>query len=274
MKHRALAWLLLILGFVLTRWQFCGDAIYNIDEAEYAVAADALGHGWLPGVDLLGTTKPPGIALLYSLLFHIFGHSLAVVHVAHVVIMLLSGALLVELGIALWGLGAAAPTALLYWMAASTWNLPQEMLALNVESPGVLFTTLALLLAWLRPHSTKALLMAGAAAGMATIFRQSFLFFLLPLGAAVQLTGERRLARIGVLLAGVALPWLPILAVYAARGGLGWALDSWVRYPMTYAGDTGALGFLQSPVSEFHRIRVALDDAAGPGDWRSGDARA
>lgn len=246
MKHRALAWLLLILGFVFTRLDFFDDVLYNIDEAEYAVAADALDHGWLPGVDLVGTTKPPGIVLLFNLLFHVFGRSMVPIHAAHVVILILSGALVVELGVALWGLRAAIPAAALYWMAASSFNIPHETIALNVESPGMLCALLALVLVWRRPQGRTALLFGGAALGLAVLFRQSFLIFSLPLAAIVFLTEGPRIRRLAWLVAGGVLPWVPILVVYTARGALGWAWDSWVRYPITYSRDTGWLGFIQA----------------------------
>ncbi|MCX6600438.1 MAG: hypothetical protein NT025_02615, partial [bacterium] len=94
MKPRALAWLILVVGMIWCRAAFVEDVFLNIDEAEYAVAADGLGHGWLPGVDLLGSTKPPGIVLLYKLLFLLFGRSIAVVHAAHIVILIAAGVLL------------------------------------------------------------------------------------------------------------------------------------------------------------------------------------
>ena len=73
MKGRAGAWLIIIIGMIICRGMYLDNVIYNVDEAEYAVAADVLTSGGLPSVDLLGSTKPPGIAGLYYLLFELFG---------------------------------------------------------------------------------------------------------------------------------------------------------------------------------------------------------
>ena len=244
MKQRALAWLILIAGMIWCRAAFVEDVILNIDEAEYAVAADALDRGWLPGVDLLGSTKPPGIVFLYKLLFLIFGRSMSVIHAAHIVLLVVTGILLVELAIALWNRSAAIPAAVLFWMTANSYNVPHEIAAMNVEPPGIMLVAAGLLLAWKKAHSSLAVLAAGVSLGLAVMFRQSMAVFLLPMGAALFLQGERRLPVWLSLAAGIFLPWIPLFVVYAAAGGLAWAWDSWVRYPFTYATDPGLRGFL------------------------------
>jgi 4-amino-4-deoxy-L-arabinose transferase-like glycosyltransferase len=243
MKQRALAWLILAVGMIWCRAAYIEDVVLNIDEAEYAVAADALDRGWLPGVDLLGSTKPPGIVFLYKLLFLTFGRSIAVIHAAHIVLLVAAGMLLVELAIALWNRSAAVPAALLFWMTANSYSTPPEIAALNVESPGILLAAASLLLTWKKPQSPLALLAAGTCLGLAVMFRQSFAVFLLPVVVALLVLRARRWSVWMSLAAGIALPWIPIFAVYAATGGLAWAWDSWVRYPFTYAGDPGLRGF-------------------------------
>jgi 4-amino-4-deoxy-L-arabinose transferase-like glycosyltransferase len=245
MKLRALAWLILAVGMIWCRAAFVEDVILNIDEAEYAVAADALDHGWLPGVDLLGSTKPPGIVLLYKLLFLLFGRSIAVVHAAHIVILIAAGVLLVELAVALWDQRAAVPAAVLFWMVANSYAQPHEIAALNVEPPGIALVLGGLLLAWKKARSRWAIFAAGVLLGLAALIRQSFGIFLLPLWGAMNLHGEKRLSALIPLTIGFILPWIPITAWYGAAGGLGWAWDSWVRYPLTYSADAGIGGFLQ-----------------------------
>jgi len=229
----------------LCRLSFVDETIYNIDEAEYAVAADALKQGWLPGTDLLGSTKPPGISLLYFLLFEIFGRSMTVIHASHLVIMIAAGILLVELAVALWGLLAAIPAALLFWMVSNSFNLPYEIMALNVESPGIAFALAAFLLAWKARGRAWMWLFCGVFAGIAILFRQTFAAFLLPLFYLSLSESERRFRHLVFALIGIFLPWLPVLIVYSGHG-VGWAWDSWVRYPFTYSGDTGILGFLEA----------------------------
>ncbi|MBU0508225.1 glycosyltransferase family 39 protein [bacterium] len=272
---RLVAWLIIILGMLACRAGFLEDVIYNIDEAEYAVAADALDHGWLPGVDLLGSTKPPGIAVLFNLLFHIFGRSMAVIHVAHVILMIGAGILLVELAIALWSATAAVPAALLFWMVLNSFNLPHEIIALNVESPGILLILGAFLLVWAPSRSRWRILLGGILAGAAILFRQSLGAFLLPLIFLVGKDSNRPLRGIVVLLAGVCLPWLPVFVVYAQAGALAWTWDSWVRYPITYSSDTGILGFLDAlylNLTDFAtQATIPLAAAIGGGIvvWRS-----
>jgi hypothetical protein len=244
--HRIAAYAVIVLGMTLCRAAFVENVIYNIDEAEYAVAADALDHGWLPGVDLLGTTKPPGIVLLFDLLFHVFGRSMAVIHVAQVVILAATGLIIVELAVVLWGMIAAVPAAFLFWMLANSFGLPPEMFALNVESPGLLLIAAALLLLWTGKRPKIVLLAAGLLLGLAVLFRQSYVAFALPVIAVVWHSHEHRTTAIARLAAGFAAPWVVVLVTYVLRGGLGWAWDSWVRYPITYAGDVGLNGFFQA----------------------------
>ncbi|MDD5088033.1 MAG: glycosyltransferase family 39 protein [bacterium] len=242
--QRPAAWLVILLGMLLCRLSFVDETIYNIDEAEYAVAADALSRGWLPGVDLLGSTKPPGVALLYFLLFEIFGRSLTVIHAAHLVIMIAAGILLVELAVAMWGIPAALPAAGLFWMVSNSFNLPYEIMALNVESPAIVGAVAALLVAWKARGNAWAWLLSGTLMGIAMLFRQTLGAFLLPLFYLALSESERRLRGVVFALIGVFLPWLPVLMVYAGRGAFGWAWDSWLRYPFAYSSDTGFLGFL------------------------------
>ena len=243
-RARIAAWLLLILGMAFCRGAYLENVIYNIDEAEYAVAADALDHGWLPGVDLLGSTKPPGIAVLYNLLFHIFGRSLAVIHVAHLVIIIFAGALAAEIAGAVWEPKAILPAALLFWMASNSFAMPDEILALNVESPGVALALVAIWLVWKKARARWAVMGSGMALGGAILFRQSFVFFAIPAVYAIFNRWRwRGLIRTAL---GLALVWIPVLLVYALRGGLSWPLDSWIRYPLTYAADLGWSGFLEA----------------------------
>jgi 4-amino-4-deoxy-L-arabinose transferase-like glycosyltransferase len=246
MKLRLFAWLILVAGMAFSRGAYIEDAIYNIDEAEYGVAADALTHGWLPGVDLLGSTKPPGIAVIYQLLFEGFGRSLAVIHAAHLILIIAAGIILIELAISLWGLAAAIPTAFLFWIWCNSFSLPAEMLALNVESPGILFMLLGLWLVWKWPASLWVVSLAGIALGIATLFRQSLVPFLIPALVVAYIRDVRRRGFVASIVIGFLLPWTAVLFVYARAGGLAWAWDSWVRYPITYAGDLGIVGFLSA----------------------------
>lgn len=244
MKFRALAWLILIIGMVWCRAGFVQDVFLNIDEAEYAVAADALHHGWLPGVDLLGSTKPPGIVFLYWALFGIFGRSVAVIHAAHILILVAAGMLLVEIAIRLWNERAAIPAAVLFWMVSNSFSLPHEIAALNVEPPGLPLILGAVLIAWTKPRSIVAVLCAGFLLGFAAMIRQSYGIFLLPVLAGAAYRDRIDFSRALSLATGFLFAWIPVLIVYALRSdGLTWAWDSWVRYPLEYSQDAGIAGF-------------------------------
>lgn len=244
-EQRWIAWFILIAGMFLCRAAFLDNVVYNIDEAEYGVAAHGLDHGLLSGVDFLGSNKTPGIVFLYDGLFHVCGRSLAVARCTEIVMLIAMGWLAVELAISLWGLYAAIPTAVLFWMVSNSFSFPADILPLNTETPATVLALLAVWLAWSRPRNARAVVSAGAALGLALIFRQSALFFVIPVFTALLLTPERRMRRIVYAAVGGIAAWLPLLILYAAHHGLGWAWDSWVRYPLEYSHDTGWNGFME-----------------------------
>ncbi|MBI5058414.1 glycosyltransferase family 39 protein [candidate division KSB1 bacterium] len=239
-----MAWLIIIAGTIACRALYLDDVIYNIDEAEYAVAADGLNQGWLPGVDLLGSTKPPGIAVLYNQLFQLFGRSMAPLRIAQLLLTILAGLLTVEIAAVIWGRSAIVPTALFYWMVANAFSLPEELLSLSVETPGLVFAMFAVWLCLIR-RSRFALVISGISLGLALLFRQSFLPFVLPMVLAIETRQQQRRAAIWIGI-GALLVWGTVLGIYATRGALSWCWDSWVRYPLTYSGDLGIAGFLSA----------------------------
>ena len=257
MKQRALAWLILLVGMLWCRGNYFENLVYSTDEAEYAVLADGLQHGEISGLDFLGTTKPPGIALFYRALFDLFGRSMRTLHVAHPFILLAVGVFLVELAIALWGWTAAVPVAVLFWMLANSYSTPDELIALDTESAGLLFLLPALWLAYRYPRRRVLLMLSGALLGLSAMMRQSFVFFALPAAIAFVEASGRRVRRLLLWAAGGVLVWLPLLAVFAARGALGWAWDSWVRYPADYAADLNWAGFLQAAAMNGSEFVVA-----------------
>ena len=245
MNRRTGAWLIVVIGMIVCRGMFLHDVFYNIDEAEYAVAADALKQGELPGVDLLGSTKPPGIAVLYLGLFELFGRSLTVIHAASLVLMILMGWIVVETAFRLWGEKAFIPASLLFLMTANSFSLPSEMIALNVEIPGMTLAAGGLLLS-LRAKTALSWFFAGMLFGLAILMRQSSLFFLLPMEVLLWYQTEHRIRSTIVARVGALVPWIIVLTVYAVHNGLGWAYDSWVRYPAVYASDVGVAGFFEA----------------------------
>lgn len=243
MRHRWAAWLILLAGMVVCRALFLEDVVYNVDEAEYAVAADGIGHGLWPGVDFLGSTKPPGISVLYYLLFNIFGRNLAVLHCAHLVLTIATGVVLIELAVLLWGSVAAMPTALMFWMVSNSFSLPGEILALNVESPGILAALLGLWVILRKPRRRTAAVLSGVLIGIASLFRSSLVVFFAPALVIMLRSALRGRGAVVWLAAGTAFPWLATVVLYGLFSDLPTALDSWFRYPLTYATDLGIGGF-------------------------------
>lgn len=245
-RQRWLAWVILLVGMLWCRGNYFENLVYSTDEAEYAVMADGLQHGKISGLDFLGSTKPPGIALFFRALFDLFGRSMRTLHVAHPFMLMAVGVFLVELAIALWSLPAAVPVAVLFWMFANSYSTPDELIALDTESAGLLFLLPALWLVYRDPRRRVPLILSGALLGLSAMMRQSFVFFALPTALAILETSGWRMRRLLLWAAGGVFVWLPLLAVFMVRGSLGWAWDSWVRYPANYAADLTWTGFLQA----------------------------
>lgn len=238
-------WAVFAFAFLVCRWTLFDTVFYNVDEAEYAVAAQALKQNLLPGLDLLGSTKPPGIVLLYPGLFASAGQSILAIQVAGFVLWLLLLALVMKLAerlipeIPLW------MTALGFFLISNSFGHPREIHALNVELPGTVCAVWALLHLTGR-HTSLNFVLAGIALGISLLFRQSFVFFAIPAFVLLSPNSVRKLSRVAI---GMAIPWIAILTAYANRGGLAWAFESWVKFPMLYAGDTGLAGFFEAAVA-------------------------
>lgn len=233
-------WAVFSTGFLVCRWGLFDPVFYNVDEAEYAVGAQALSQGLLPGLDLIGSTKPPAIVFLYWSVFAVLGESLLVIQVTGIVLWFIALALTMRLGQRLLPDVPVWASALSFFLLANSFGPPRDLHALNVELPGVVFT-LASLLLLTRVRLNRTLMVAGTLLGIAVMFRQSLVFFAIP---AMILLLPLRTREVVPFAAGVVLPWLVLLIPYMQRDGLGWAYESWVRFPMMYAGDTGIAGFL------------------------------
>lgn len=237
-----IAFFLLSVGFLICRSSLFDPVFYSIDEAEYAVAAQGLKHGLLPGVDLYGSTKPPGIAFLYAGVFGLFGGSLLALQwtgfvfwiVLLYVTMRLAEVLLPGTPVWLAGLG--------FLLFANSFSLPRDMHALNVELVGTTLSLLALCQVLKRPVMWT-LLIAGTLLGFAIMVRQSMVLFAL---AAFLLQEPRALKRSAILSVGILVPWAALLGYYAVKSDVAFALDSWIRYPFVYSFDTGIVGFFQA----------------------------
>lgn len=241
------------LGFLICRFALIDPIFYNIDEAEYAVAAQALPHGLWPGAELLGSTKPPAIVFLYAGLFAVFGQSLYVVQIASVVLWIV--ALWLTMKVAARLLPEIPPwtAALTFFLLGNSFGHPRDLQALNVELPGVICILLAFLSLW--RGSKQDIFLSGLALGIAVMFRQSFVLYLIPAFIFVTKPLKRSAP---LLLAGALTPWLALFAAYGVTGRIGIAMDSWFRYPFVYAGDTGLFGFFQA--ARYNTFEILRDN--------------
>ncbi len=235
-------WAVFAFGFLLCRWTLFDSVFYNVDEAEYAVAAQALSHHMLPGLDLVGSTKPPGIVFLYKAIFAVAGESILALQIVGFVLWLVLLGFTIKLCERLFPELPAWMSALSFFLLANSFGSPRDLHALNVELPGITLVIAAYLLVMTRQAPRK-LILAGILFGCAVMFRQSLAIFLLPMWFLFRPANRREYMRLGL---GIAVPWLILLTIYAAHGGLSWAYDSWVRFPMLYAGDTGLFGFFEA----------------------------
>lgn len=235
-------WAVFAFGFLLCRWTLFDSVFYNVDEAEYAVAAQALSHHMLPGLDLVGSTKPPGIVFFYKAIFAVAGESVLALQVVGIVLWLLLLALTMKLSERLFPDIPLWMTALSFFLLANSFGPPRDFQALNVELPGIVLVIGSFLFVT-GERSARRVILAGVFFGLAVMFRQSLALFLFPMWMLFRPANRNEYVRIG---AGIAAPWVLLTIVYAAHGGLSWAYDSWVRFPMLYAGDTGLFGFFEA----------------------------
>lgn len=235
-------WVIFAAGFLICRVWLFDSVFYNIDEAEYAVSAQALTQGLLPGADLVGSTKPPGIVFLYAGIFALFGDSLLPLQWTGFILWLVLLLLAVRLSKHLVPAVPEWMSAACFFLLANSFGLPRDMHALNVELPAMVLALAALLLS-VTSGKSRNLLVAGILLGLAIMCRQSMALFII---AALLFLNPSTLKRVAILFAGILLPWLALLLFYGANNSLALALDSWIRYPILYSGDTGVEGFFEA----------------------------
>lgn len=235
-------WAVFAFGFLLCRWTLFDSVFYNVDEAEYAVAAQALSHHMLPGLDLVGSTKPPAIVFLYQAIFAVAGESILALQVVGFLLWLILLGLTMKLADRLFPVIPLWMSSLSFFLLANSFGPPRDFQALNVELPGIT-CVIASLLYLTGERTTRRLILAGVFFGIAVMFRQSLAVFLIPAIVLFHPASRGEYTKLGV---GITGPWLLLLLIYTVHGGLAWAYDSWVRFPMLYAGDTGFAGFLEA----------------------------
>ncbi|MBK6909553.1 MAG: glycosyltransferase family 39 protein [bacterium] len=231
-----------VVGFIVCRAALLEPIFFNIDEAEYAVAAQALPHGLWPGAELVGSTKPPAIVYLYAAIFAVFGESLLAVQCIGLALWIAMLYLTMRIGAGLLPDLPAWLVAVAFFLFANSFGHPRDMQALNVELPGTVCVALGF---WLliRGENKARFCYAGVLLGLASMFRQSFALYLFAF--LVFVPQPRRSGALQIVI-GVAVPWILLFTAYAGTGRLTAALDSWFRYPFVYAGDTGLAGFVEA----------------------------
>jgi hypothetical protein len=235
-------WIFFSLAFLVCRVALFDSVFYNIDEAEYSVAAQALSHGEFPGVDLLGSSKPPGIVSLVALIFVPVGRNVLALQIVAFMLWLVLLYLTMRLAREMFPDVPEWMSGLSFFLIANSFGLPRDMHALNTELPAMVLASSGLLVA-ARAKRPRDLILSGVLIGVASVFRQNILLVALvaPFFHSVKSSASRQ-----AFFAAIMFPWITLILVYAVHGGLGTALDAWFRYPFVYSGDTGLSGFLQA----------------------------
>lgn len=157
------------------------------DEGVFLTIGKYLNHGWLPYRDLVDH-KPPAIYFLFAALFKIFGPSLWVAKIALILNTLGVSILIGKIGARLKsGSGWYAATVFLFLMTQFEGNY-------LIAEP---FLLLPLLLSWwllLRhKNSSRWLIIAGMAAAIAVLYKQTAIFSVVPL-LVVAFTASKKTA--------------------------------------------------------------------------------
>lgn len=259
---------------VATRLPWFGDHIYNLDTA----VRGTLGWGWLEGLvplrDLYGSTKPPGLDLLYMGLFKAFGVSLASLQWLGLALSLLNTLLVGLLARALFDARAAWYAAFAYVGASCfAWG-PVNWLEPHTEYLASLLVLLACLclVPLARGGSSLWAFPSGLLLAEAAFTRQNVLLFAFPLALGFGLLAwcQRPRAVPFALfwgLAGLAGGIAPWVWYYKGLGALdALILFSW-KLPATYASGHSLLIWLVTPPFELAAWALASAPVAGLGLW-------
>jgi hypothetical protein len=169
--------LLVVAALTLLRSATLITPIFNSDEAYIAVQAHVLAHGGHLYRDI-ADRKPPLVPYLYVAVFALRGSDdLIAVHGLAIAWLALTGFVLYRIAAAELG-AAGAVAALALFVCSTTTYLPAETLAANFEVFMLLPSCLAVLAS--RRRGAAAALLAGAAAGLAGLCKQTAVLTLVP----------------------------------------------------------------------------------------------
>ncbi len=190
-----------------------------LDSQEYDRWARAIAGGdWLGSEPFF---QAPLYPYLVALVYRAVGAAPAAVYLLQIALALAGCWALIRAGARLGGRRLALAAGLLFALYQPFWfydvQLLKESLAVDLAA-----ALLALLLAARADDRKTAWLAAGLAAGLLALLRENLLLalpFLLPLAWRRGEPASRGVARLALLLAGLALPLLPVAARNAALGG-------------------------------------------------------
>jgi hypothetical protein len=236
--------LLYVAVSLATRGFLIGVDILDVDEATHIAGSWEFLRGrhlYTGFVD----NKPPLLYIYYAVAQLVLGRGMLSVHLLTVLVTVP----LIALGVSSFfrhdrrGIAAAVT-----YLLASASYLAHDMHAANCELLMLLPATwsVALLRDEQRASRLRWLFLAGVLLGVASLFKQQAVAWLPALGlvaiVASRAAGRSALARIGVLIAGLAVPLLATWAVFAARGD-GPALIYWTLiYNFAYAQQPMEIG--------------------------------
>ncbi|NIM04325.1 MAG: hypothetical protein GTN65_01585 [Armatimonadetes bacterium] len=218
-----------LLLLVVNRGFFLGPRPLGPDEAFYATQAHAWSQGLVPSRDTWDT-KPPGMALIYLLIANLTGDSLRGVHVAGLLMLLLTGILLIVLARELGIERKFIPVVIAFLAIITSTSMPiGETMSLLPDIPQALLATGVILLVLRGGISGSAsyCLAAGILVSLAIHLRPNAIIVWLPLlpmlalspGSNPGVSGRLRLPLASI--AGLVLGFVPITLYYLSLGALG-----------------------------------------------------
>ncbi len=236
-------WFFVLALAIFAVGQYLASSIYLIESDEGIFGACAVRQLALGGWPLTNCTdiKPPGIFAVYEIVYSIFGsYSSYGVRIAAVIGMLFAAGMIGHVAKTLANAAAGYIAAGLFLLVCT---LGQSYMALKTEmfSLAFVFVALSAIYHFQATGKKKALLLAGAAVGIATLFKQPAILMMAACGFSLIFDAKKKgsasacISNMFLLAVGLLMPLLPVAGLYYISGH--WAefyQQMWQR-PLLYA---------------------------------------
>jgi hypothetical protein len=260
---------LFIIGILLfiSRILFMGETFYNVDEAISAVVARAWQTGIIPKIAIWGnTTKPPGMELIYLIVFKLAGENLFAIRLLSLFCVFLMTLITYAICDLLFNNKAAIFSSIFFIVVMGSSFKPRDIMAFNSEIPQMVFVLLAtyIFLLGFKKYFYLNLFLSGFFYIIAAIIRQNtlvhfggLLFYLL-FFSDQSLYVKKRISGCLIMLAGAGIGLLPIIHYYANLNGLNELWYHCIISPFLYAGELSFLGVLHKISAVIPRFLINI----------------